>query len=177
MAYLINTVRASQEFEGSAWAVYDAAYRRQAAATGHAKWSQVNPSLYSVCFTGKAKSTARCERCLSAAHKSEDCSLPAEEDPDVGKRLKAIESAVVALTQGGATSAPRGRSMDICRKFNLRQCSYRMCKYVHLCASCRGNHPAVECPLGAPHHGDHGANATAPGPIRRPRTSFPGNPY
>lgn len=41
MAYLINTVNTSQEFEGSAWAVYDAAYR-----------PQVNPFLYSVCFTG-----------------------------------------------------------------------------------------------------------------------------
>jgi len=90
---LINTVKASQEFEGSTWAVYDAAYRRQAAATGHSKWSRVNPSLYSVYFTGKAKKTARCERCLSASHKSEDCSLPAE-DPDIRKRLKAIESAV-----------------------------------------------------------------------------------
>ena len=45
MAYLINTVNTSQEFEGSAWAVYDAAYRRQAAAIGHSKWSQ-NPSTW-----------------------------------------------------------------------------------------------------------------------------------
>ena len=51
MACLINTVRASQEFEGSA-------YRHQAAATGHSKWSQVNPSLYLVCFTGTSPRTA-----------------------------------------------------------------------------------------------------------------------
>jgi len=176
MAYLINTVKASQEFEGSAWAVYDAAYRRQAAATGHSKWSQVNPSLYSVCFTGKAKKTTRCERCLSASHRSEDCSLPAEEDPDIGKRLKAIESAVVALTQSGPMTASRGRSMDICRKFNQKQCSFLMCKYVHLCASCRGNHPAVDCPMGAI-HGEQGVNVAPLGPVRRPRTSPPSNPY
>ena len=91
--------------------------------------------------------------------KSEDCSLPAEEDPDIGKRLKAIESAVVALAQGDPTSAPHGRSVDICRKFNQKQCSYRMCKYVHLCASCCGNHPAMECPLGAPHV-DQGVKTT-----------------
>ena len=34
MAYMISIIRASQEFEGSAWAAYDAAYRRQAVAQG-----------------------------------------------------------------------------------------------------------------------------------------------
>ena len=70
MAYMISIIRASQEFEGSAWMVYDDAYRHQAAAAGDQwQWSQVNPSLYTICFTGKAKRTGRCERCLSAAHR------------------------------------------------------------------------------------------------------------
>lgn len=34
MAYMVNIIRASQEFEGATWAAYDAAFRRQAAATG-----------------------------------------------------------------------------------------------------------------------------------------------
>ena len=34
MAYMISILRASQEYDGSAWETYDAAYRRQAAATG-----------------------------------------------------------------------------------------------------------------------------------------------
>ena len=56
MAYMISIIRASQEFEGSAWTVYDDAYRRQAATAGdQLQWSQVNPSLYTICFTGKAK--------------------------------------------------------------------------------------------------------------------------
>ncbi len=92
MAYMISIIRASQEFEGSAWTVYDDAYRRQAAAAGDQwQWSQVKPSLYTICFTGRAKRTERCERCLSTAHKTEDCTLPNEEDPDVARRLKAIE--------------------------------------------------------------------------------------
>ena len=55
MAYMISILRASQEYEGLAWATYDAAYRRQAAATGHKQWSKVNPSLYTICFTSKAR--------------------------------------------------------------------------------------------------------------------------
>ena len=65
MAYMISILRASQEYDGSAWATYDAAYRRQAAATGHQRWSKINPSLYTVCFTGKARKAIRCDLCLS----------------------------------------------------------------------------------------------------------------
>ena len=45
--------------------LYDEAYRRQAAATGHTEWSKVNPSIFTVCFTEKAKEGKRCDWCLS----------------------------------------------------------------------------------------------------------------
>lgn len=32
---MVSIIRASQEYEGSAWAAYDTVFRRQAAATGH----------------------------------------------------------------------------------------------------------------------------------------------
>ena len=98
MAYMISILRASQEYEGLAWATYDAAYHRQAAATGHKQWSKVNPSLYTVCFTGKARKATRCNLCLSAAYKTPECSLAMDEDPDVGQRLKAVKSAVIAFS-------------------------------------------------------------------------------
>ena len=113
------------------------AYRRQAAAAGDQwQWSQVNPSLYTICFTGKAKRTGRCERCLSAAHKTEECSLLNEDDPDMAKRLKTIEAAVMALTQSSSSSMPRGQSGELCRKYNRGECTFRYCKYGHRCATC-----------------------------------------
>ena len=118
MGYMVLILRASREFEGSAWAVYDDAYRRQAETSGQWQWSRVNSSLYSVCFTGKAAKAARCERCLSAGHATDDCSLPGEEDPDVSKRLRAIESAVVALTQAKPPAATtRPQMAELCRKY------------------------------------------------------------
>ena len=63
MVYMIHIIKASQEHEGLAWFIYDEAYRRQAAATGHTEWSKVNPSIFSVCFTSKAKNRKRCEWC------------------------------------------------------------------------------------------------------------------
>ena len=55
MAYMIQIIRASQEYEGLAWFAYDEAYRRQAAITQHYEWSRINPSIFSVCFTGRAR--------------------------------------------------------------------------------------------------------------------------
>ena len=81
--------------------------------------------MYSVCFTGKAKRAGHCERCLSAAHKTEDCILPGDEDPDVPERLKAIEAAVMAIAQhgasgsGGTPSAQRATSAKVCRKYTF----------------------------------------------------------
>jgi len=162
MAYMIAIIRASQEYEGPAWAAYDAAYRRQAAAQGLTNWSKINPSLYAICFTGKAKKAERCDRCLSVTHKAEDCSLSSDDDPNVARRLKAIESAVMALTRTtptGKQREPRERPSQVCRNWNRNACNFPGCRYLHQCLGCRGSHPLAECP-------SKGANATPMGLIR-----------
>ena len=167
MAYMISILRASLEYEGLAWATYDAAYHRQAAATGHKQWSKVNPSLYTICFTGKARRAVRCDLCLSAAHKTHECSLATDEDPDLVHRLKAVESAVVAFSTNSQGSAPtRGyRSSEVCRLFNEKRCRFRNCKYRHICRACEGNHAAVDCPVAAKPADQ--APSAGPGPTRR----------
>ena len=161
LAYMVNILRASQDYEGSAWTTYDAAYRRQAAATGHKKWSQVNPSLYTVCFTGKARKTTRCDLCLSLAHKTEDCHLSTDDDPDLSKRMRAVESAVVAFSSNNMVMK-MPLSSEVCRLYNQRKCKFRNCKYGHICQRCSGNHPAIDCPL-FPKQGNSAGGA---GPIR-----------
>lgn len=62
----------SSDYEGKAWA--DVAYGRQVrhvASTGHKMWSKINPSIYSLCFTGKAKRVTHCDFCFSSAHRTE----------------------------------------------------------------------------------------------------------
>ena len=179
MAYMTNIIRASQEFEGPAWVAYDSAYRRQAAATGHTKWSKINASLYSLCFTGKAKRGGRCDHCLSAAHKSEDCSMWGEEDPDSKKRMKAMESAVISLSTGPARQGgqPGGRNLpigqkphqqsQICRLFNAGRCTFRFCRYRHVCQVCEGGHPSRDCQMKV-RRDEQQLTATG-GPMRRPQ--------
>ena len=113
----------------------------------------------------------RCERCLSAGHATDDCSLPGEEDPNVSKRLRAIESAVVALTQAkppAATSRPQ--MAELCRKFNEGKCVYPWCQRTHKCSECRGGHPAIEC-TSRGSRPDPRANTSPAGPSRIPPRS------
>ena len=161
MAYMVNIIRASQEYEGSAWAAYDAAFRRQAATTGHREWSKINTSLYTICFTGKARRVQRCEGCLSASHKTAECYVM-DEDPDMARRVRAVESAVVAFSSTPQSSTSWMRSQEICRLFNERKCQFRNCKYRHVCKWCEGGHAGVDCRSAAKQEQGGG-----PGPVRR----------
>ena len=149
MAYLIQIVRVSQDFGGLAWVNYDLAFRRQAAATGNRSWSKINPSLYSICFSGAARVSRRCELCLSTTHETLHCALAGGGDHDVGSRLAAIESAVLTFASvgSGAGQSPAGRPFkrEICRNWNENRCTYTKCRYRHACRVCFGPRPAVEC--------------------------------
>ena len=178
MAYLIQILRVSQDFSGLAWVNYDLAFRRQAAATGNKHWSKINPSLYSICFSGVARSNKRCDLCLSLTHETRDCALSGEGDHDVGSRLRAIESAVLAMASGPSTAvtgaASRGAKPEICRSWNENRCSYPKCRFRHVCRVCQGPRPAIECcertltPLRPPHGHMAGRNVAGkwPGPGR-----------
>ena len=170
MAYMVSIIRASQEYEGAAWVAYDAAFRRQAAATGQRDWSGINTSLYTICFTGKARKSQRCDNCLSAAHRTVDCYALGEEDVDVNGRVKAMETALLTLSQGAPSRG--ARPPDVCRLFNEKRCNFRSCKYRHACRWCGGAHPGCECRQASrPEQG--------PGPIRHehPRSGGAPPPY
>ena len=150
MAYMVSVIRESQEYEGAAWVAYDAAFRRPVAATGQRDWSKINTSLYTICFTGKAGRSQRCDNCLSAAHKT----ALGEEDPDAS--VRAMESPLLALAQGGGP-ARRTKSADVCRLYNERWCNFKNCKYRHACRWCRGGHAGCDC---------RSSGRPEPGPMR-----------
>lgn len=51
-AYLRSIVRASRQFEDTAWVSYDMAFHRAEANRGSLDWGVPNPGLYSDAFTG-----------------------------------------------------------------------------------------------------------------------------
>ena len=95
LAYLITITRVNQDFARLAWVRYDFAFPD---ITGNRRWSQVNPSLYSICFTGRAEQSNRCELCFSSTHNTKECALVADADPELSTRVKAVEAVLVPLT-------------------------------------------------------------------------------
>ena len=137
MAYMAAIVRVSQDYAGLAWVRYDAAYQRQAALTGNTHWSTINSTLYTICFTGRATATPRCELCFATIHLTSECAQQGDPDPGIQDRLKAIEMAVLAMTSKspatpGATPKPpnlaSGKiSSEPCRKWNSNSCTHPRC--------------------------------------------------
>ena len=167
MAYMATIVRVSQDFSGLAWVRYDAAFRRQAALTANERWSVINSTLYTMCFTGMASSTKRCELCFASTHTEQECAQRGDPDPGLKDRLKAIETAVLALSskqeQGSKpTQQAIKPSGEPCRKWNSVGCTYPRCRHSHLCSSCGGNHPATKCSMRPPYGGQRTYNQTVP---------------
>ena len=120
MAYLRTIVRASRNFEGPAWASYDAAYRRQAANNRSLDWAIPDPALYNEAFTGRARVIPRCQFCLSDSHSSHDCTFDPDttrtgnHPPDVGQSgLIPLKSAACLISQGAASAALNSAGMHI----------------------------------------------------------------
>ena len=176
MAYMGAIITASQDYAGLAWVRYDAAYRRQAAITGNTRWSMINSTLYTICFTGRATPMPRCELCFATTHTAKDCAQQGDPDPGMQDRLKAIETAVLALTSKPPTTsvatsrtAPVRPSNEPCRKWNSNNCTYPRCRYNHVCSGCGGGHPVVRCPA-RPHSS---GQATYPGSSSLSGKHFP----
>ena len=143
---MVTILETCQEFEGSGWVTYDTSYWQQMAITGNRDWSQSNGSLFTKCFTARARIVEYCELCLSMTHKARDYPGVVQDDRNIFERLKAIEAAVTTPSSTSKGMA-RPKSLEICQNFNQRHCFFRQCKYRHVCSHCRYNHPVLECPL------------------------------
>ena len=73
-------------------------------------------------------------------------------DPEMRDRLKAIESAVLAMTgkcettEKTAPLPPPKPSGEPCHKWNAGNCTYPRCRHTHACSSCGGPpHPVIKC--------------------------------
>ena len=147
MAYMAMVIRASQDFDGLAWARYDAGFLRQATLTGTRLWSQRNATIYTLCFAGKALAIQRCEFCLATSHSSAECEKRGDPDPDLPSRMKTLETAVLALTaRQSKAGGPTRATGEPCLLWNRNKCTFVHYRHPHVCNRCGGDHPAISCP-------------------------------
>ncbi len=147
MAYMITISRAIQDFYGLAWVRYDSSFRRNAAVTGNRKWSAINPSIYSFCFTGKAAVAARCDLCLSTGHETSHCPLQEETDPEPLTFKSSREGGALSGENRARDGDSLAKIEEVCNLFNNDACRYKKCKCLHQCSNCGGKHKAIFCPM------------------------------
>ena len=146
MAFII---RVSQDYKGQGWVWYDSAFQQQAALLGNQKWLVINSTLFSMNFAVRPSSVRRCERCFTTTHSKQECAQYGDQDPDVGDRLRSLETAVLAMARPRPPSQEpvhHGKSSgEACRKWNASGCSFPRCRHLHVCSKCGGGHPASRC--------------------------------
>lgn len=120
LAYCSLIVKASGDYEATAWLGYDRLFRRLAAAEPavYPNWGQIQPSLW-------------------ASHFSSATSRPASSGKDWSSRSE-------------RKGQYRGRPYPgpTCKRWNWGGggCSLQQCSFRHQCATCGGDHRAKECP-------------------------------
>ena len=72
MGYQALIVEACTEYGSDAWLGYDRRFRQMAAASPDTPWARIDPTLWNMAFTSKAKAQ-RCKYCFSLTHPSEEC--------------------------------------------------------------------------------------------------------
>ena len=140
MAYMNSIAKASKIYKWPAWVVYDQNFRQEVAGSREAVWARVDPSIYSQCFLGMARNTEGwCQKCQSLDHASEDC--------------PSARSLSRKRPWQGSASQPAGSQKQVCLKFNRfdGDCHYGAhCKFLHVCTTCKGDHPVKRCTAGHP---------------------------
>ena len=119
----------------------------------------INPTIYARCFTAETMNPPRCELCLAFSHDTKDCSQWDIAECSIEGRLKSMEQTMQALVPAQPHPSVKS-SGEVCRKWNRGECNYPYCRHTHthVCSSCGGPHPIIQCPR----HGHGGSDGNPP---------------
>lgn len=134
MAYQTAIAKASQRYKWPSWVIYDSSFRQELAGVEGQSWARVDPSIYSLCFTGQAIGAENwCSVCQTLDHTVQTC--------PVKPRKRPWSSAFANQQSMGAGVK------ETCRRFNRGgECRFgRECRYRHSCEACGGPHPVSRC--------------------------------
>ena len=70
---MATIVKCSKDYHGVAWAQYDRGFRKQMATLRDLRWSRINPTLFSLCFSGKVRRNTMCNWCLAQSYDTDSC--------------------------------------------------------------------------------------------------------
>ena len=143
LAYMRSLVEEARRNEGFNWRRYDTIFRRNAGADKDKDWATLDHSLHAACLSVSAGKTEKgasmlCSLCAGADHSAAFCAL---------KSLQQATTMPVPPPRSppGGSSSPRV-GPRICLSWNRGRCAFPgVCNFAHVCATCRGSHPAKDC--------------------------------
>ena len=123
IGYQARILQAARRYRWPAVLEYDTAFRQRAARNSEVRWDVVDIDLYSRCFTGQGHVT--CTTCKRSGHSAATCTVRE------GRKAEGLAKS------------------SICALYNSSKCSFRSCKFRHVCKTCGGDHPATQCTSGS----------------------------
>lgn len=162
LAYMRLLVREAKKYGGTGWITYDQVFRRNRAGPD-ARWDQLDPSLHIAYIASQADSPATpCSICSEVDHSAEDCALSSLR-PATKRAFPPATMASRDPARGGPLCPKRQLqtrtqlgypSKRICLSWNRGKCAFPgACNFQHVCATCRGQHPAHDCTQTPPDSG------------------------
>ncbi len=135
MAYQSIIAKASVRYKWPSWVMYDASFRQEVAGVSGTSWAKVDPSIYSLCFTGQTLNTENwCQNCQTLDHTPNTCPLRPRKRPWGPATGQAVQPGI--------------KTREVCHRYNryAGDCKFgRECRYRHICSSCGDPHPASRC--------------------------------
>lgn len=111
---MTTIAKASIKYTWPSWIVYDQNFRQEAADNGVKDWSNVDPSIYTQCFTNAAASRESwCQLCQSFDHGSDAC--PIRGHSNLGNQLGPRKRLGDALSQPAKKRPPPHSNPQACR--------------------------------------------------------------
>jgi hypothetical protein len=140
--------RAAKSFTWSAVAAFDVRHRMQVATTPGKKFQEIDVALYAqVLNSTVAKIQGACYSCGANDHMARNCPFAADLPQQQRGPPFRNKDRPASVGSGQGRFGPRqDESAEICNNWNREACNYRMCKRLHICKVCRGNHPSTRCP-------------------------------
>jgi hypothetical protein len=127
-----------RKYEWAAVYSYDIRFRAELARTKSWQFGTVLTDIMvsTMDATAVRLDVIRCYRCRSAEHVVQECPFPASFTPGAPKRIP---------YKSGTAPPNYNYGKEICNNFNRGRCAFQGCKRAHVCQTCRGPRPQIEC--------------------------------
>ena len=148
LAYAWLIIREAQRHGGSAWLDYNRVFRQQAALDTSLRWNTLHPGIQESTLVGHTSHLATfCTLCREPDHTAEQCALTYIRFPGCQSSLPTPFSSLPPGPWGYSASL-RWRSESlagICVNWNKVRCTFPVCNYRNICATCHQQHMARDC--------------------------------